>query len=306
MARMNINVSGIVKELFERNNIQVHSLDALDADLRDQFAHGKKKALLFFRGAVLQTIISESENRRLLLPLEVLPAGSKAGERILVILPAERNNMRYVLQAFIKNVFTDRIELQIMDPRYYRRVRPAAKHGILARNVPHRLLLALQEEKLQLIRELEGLTADDEAAEQGDDMLPSEEGKTKRGKAVAKDAYEDPVQEQRLTDLLSDGEGKIAVGYKDLLQDSPLPGTMVDFSCGGMSLATKNGDGAELPNGLLYCQLELQRKAGAGRIVTLEINVFATVRSIKATATGHLLHLMFLAPLPEEVFLFLE
>lgn len=305
MARMNINVSGIVKELFERNNIQVHSLDALDADLRNQFAHGKKKALLLFRGAVLQTFISESENRRLLLPLEVFPLGSKAGEKALVILPAERNNGRYVLQTFIKNVFIDRIELQIMDPRYYRRVRPAAKHIILARNVPHHLLLELQEAKLQLIRELEGLTADDEATEK-EEVFSPEEGGTKRDKIVAKDAYEDPVQEQRLTDLLSEGEGKIAAGYKALLKDSPLSGTLVDFSCGGMSLATKNGDGAELPNGLLYCQLELERKAGAGRIVTLEVNVFATVRSIKATATGHLLHLMFLAPLPEEVFLFLE
>jgi len=302
---MNINVSGIVKELFERNNIQVHSLDALDADLRNQFAHGKKKALLFFRGAVLQTIIAETGNRQLLLPSEVLPAGSKAGEKIVVILPAEHDNRRYVLQAFIKNVFTDRIELQIMDPRYYRRVRPVAKHTILVRNVPHHLLLELQAEKLQLVREIEGLPEDEEATEQEGALLP-EEGKTKRRKAVAKDVYDDSVQEQKITDLLFDEKGGIAVGYKALLQESPFSGTLVDFSSGGMSMATRNGDGGELPNGLLYCNFDLSRKDGVGNTISLEVNIFAIVRSLKVTATGHLLNLMFLARLPEDILLFLE
>jgi hypothetical protein len=305
MARMNINVSGIVKELFESNNIQVHSLDALDADLRNQFAQGKKKALLLFKGAVLQTLISETESRRLFLPLEALPGGSKAGEKVLVILPAERNNRRYVLQTFIKNVFIDRIELQIMDPRYFRRVRPATKHAILVRNVPPHLLLELQAEKLQLVRELEGMTAGDETTEQEEGFSPQED-KTKSNKTVPKGAPVDSVQGQRVTDFLSDEEGEIAVGYKALLQDSPLSGTLVDFSCGGMSLTTSNGDGAELPNGLLYCHLELQRKDAVSDTATLEINVFATARSIKATATGHLLHLMFLARLPEDVLLCLE
>ncbi|OGQ85402.1 MAG: hypothetical protein A2512_00145 [Deltaproteobacteria bacterium RIFOXYD12_FULL_56_24] len=305
MARMHINVSGIVKELFERNNIQVHSLDALDADLRQQFAHGKKKALIFFRGTVLQTIISETGNRRLLLPPEVLPAGSKAGEKIIVILPAERDNMRYVLQAFIKNVFIDRVDLQIMDPRYYRRVRPVAKHNILVRNVPPQLLLELQAEKLQLVREMEGLREDEETTVQ-EEALPPEEGKTKKRKTAAKDVYEDPVQEQRITDLLCEEEGEIAAGYKALLQDSPLSGTLVDFSCGGMSIATKNGDGAELPNGLLYCNFDLSRRDGIGNTISLEVNIFAIVRSHKATAKGHLLSLMFLSRLPEDILLFLE
>lgn len=300
MNRMNIDISGIVKELSERNNIQVHSLNALDKNLRNQFTHKEKKVFLLFRSDVLQSFITETENGRLLLPLEALPMNSKAGERILVILPSDRNNKRYVLQTFIKNVFIDRIELQVMDPRYHRRVRPSTECSILFRNVPHHLLLELQTEKLQLIRELEGMTTDDEPAEQKK-VAPPEEGKTRREETTGEDAPGENAPEQRITDLLFDGEGKIAHGYTALLQDPPMSGILVDFSCGGMCLATGNGNGAELSNGLLYCHLDLLRKDAAGSPASLEINVFATIRSLKATETGHLLHLMFLGHLSEKI-----
>jgi len=300
MNRMNINISGIVKELFERNNIQVHSLDALDKNLRNQFARKEKKATLLFRSDVLQAFIAETENSRLLLPLEALPISSKPGERILVILPSDRNNKRYVLQTFIKNVFIDRIELQVMDPRYYRRIRPSTECSILFRNVPHHLLLELQTEKLQLVRELHGMTTDHGPTEQ-EKVLPPEEGKAMGEETTGEEAPGDPAPGRGVTDLLFDEKGKIATGYAALLQDSPLSGTLIDFSCGGMRMTTENGDGAELLNDLLYCHLDLLHKDAAGNTAGLEINVFAAIRSIKASKTGHTLHLMFLGRLPDTV-----
>lgn len=286
MARTNIDISGIVKELFERNNVQVHSLDVLDPGLRALFARREKKALLLFRDAVLQTFFSEDGNRRLLLPLETLPVSGKPGERVLVILPAEDGNKRYVLQTFIKNVFIDRVELQIMDPRYHRRIRPAAAYPVLFRPVPQSLLLELQTGKLHLVREATG-TAEERC-----------DGK--KGKAEP-----DCPRQCRITDLLADEEEKIATAHQSLLQEPSFPGTLVDFSCGGMSLATEKLAEVKLPDGLLYCQLTLAGQ-GPDSDAGPEISVFATIRAIRATADGHLLHLMFPGRLPEELLSCLE
>lgn len=286
--KIKIPFSRRIQELINRNNIQVRSLDKLDDNLRKLYTAGQKKGILIFRTKVLEVQIHIIDDIHIKIVDINLSVFVRAGDSVIIILPANEGK-RYVLQALVKELFVDRLKLQILDPRSNERVKLIEPISMAFWQVPPLFMAKLENDNLQIIREIK-LIRESQPAATGTDAATQTD-------SVAAPRYS-------IVDWLAEKDEKQASdAYKKFLERKPASSELIDISLGGMCIKTAQGLGKELNNYFLYVTFDSSTQLdakGASLQPGLNISSFAVVRSYNSSPDGDQLHIMFLSQLPAE------
>jgi len=280
--QVTLNVSQYLKELLNRSNVQVRSLDQIEDDLKELFATGKKKAIILFRTQVHEAQIRIQDSRHLQISDDTLPLYVRPGDMVIVLLPAP-GGKRYVLQTTLVELFVDRFILRILDPRSTKRLKFGG-HNMIFWQVPTILMLQLEQEKLRLVR------ADGELETTGQGRKSWAEKEFKSGFNVIDFLLESEIEQLSLT-------------FQAVVDSEPVPAKLLDISLGGLCVLAKAGTGKNLKNHFLYVKLELTGFKEEGTKILpqagVKIMAFTVVRGFTPSKRGDYLHLMFLSPLPD-------
>ncbi len=280
--QVTLNVSQYIRELLNRSNVQVRSLDQIEEGLKNLFATGQKKAILLFHAQVHEALIRIQDSRHIQISDDTLPVYMRPGDMVIVLLPGP-DGKRYVLQTTLVELFIDRFILRILDPRSTRRLKFAG-HNMIFWQVPTILMLKLEQESLHLIR------AD--------------------GEMVARPGQKNWAEKQykpgfNVIDFLFEPElEQISLTFQALVDSEPIPAKLLNISLGGLCVLAKPGAGKNLKNHFLYVNVELTGfREEESKILPqsgVKIMAFAVVRSYTSNKKGDCLHLMFLSSLPDE------
>ncbi|NMX22841.1 hypothetical protein HCU62_02640 [Dissulfurirhabdus thermomarina] len=285
--RLTIELAHYLKELLDRRNIQVSSLEGIEAPLREELLSGRRKARLLLRSHLLPVPVQDLGDRRLLVESDTLAASIKPGERVIVVVPAD-DGRRFVLQTSAEKVFVDRVQLHVEDPRCQRRYRPAGEVAVKAWRLPDVLVAKMEAGELEILRDIRLGEAAPAEADPGEP----------EGGGAAGDAGPGVV------DVLYDPAKRAASPLQDdLAQTTPIPGRLVDVSTGGLCLAAPSAPDMNLFNRLVMVHFHLAPSAGeegGAPSPPLEFQIFGVVRALRGQEDDARIHVMFLKALPEE------
>lgn len=257
---MKIEFSEQLKEIVDKNNIQVASIDLLDEEIRKLFFKERKKAILIIKGKVYHREVDALGSKTIDIFDTELSNFIKLGELVLVIFSAE-SAKRYVMQTQVTKLFIDRFRLKIMDPRL--NIRFTVNQNCQARmwSVPHALALAMQSGQVKAVREQDELGA--------------------ANKII-------------IADLLYNGE-KISSDYKSLLDGEGEAAKLVDISLGGACLLVAKNEQLQT-NQLIFVEIIIEPHQEPC-IVLLPL---AVIRNSLEAEQGLRLHLRFISRLAPE------
>lgn|GEM_PF-4113797 len=202
---------------------------------------------------------------------------------------------RYILQTKISNIFIDPFQVTILDPRSSTRFSLSTPATVKIRPVRDATSIRFQSGEIRVIRYVDEALLDEPAgavATPANDT--SGEGKKKPAAGEAS-----PFS---IRDMVFNKEGdEPAEDYIILEKQSPIAGSIVDISCGGMCAAYNPNAGETFFIDQLVaveCGFAKDSAKGGGQI---GIFVFAVVRGMKNNEGGNQLHLRFLAGLPNKI-----
>jgi hypothetical protein len=262
---MKVDFSAQIKEILDKNNIQLRSLDFLEENFKQQYVNLRQKALLLVRGKVYEREINPVDATIIDIFDEVLSGHVKNKELVLVILPTD-SSKRYVLQTGVIGRFVDRFRLKVLDPRKDIRF-PFKKSDCRAKVWPlsDHMAVKMQVGALHAIRDNQDV----------DGQLKVIDG------------------------LCEPDENDLADDYRSLLTSAALSATMVDVSLGGSCLIAKR-DTRLQAHQLLVVELTLV----VGEVSAL-LRPLAVIRNSQDCEQGLKLHLCFISRLDDEVEAFL-
>lgn len=305
-----------VKEVMNRNNIQIRSLEFVDSELKEKFFTQRKKAILLIANKVFEREINSLANRTLEIFDTQLNRYLKKGQLVLVVLPTG-GKKRYVLQTKIVNIFIDRFQLIALDPRDANRFPFSSPIGVRIRPVCDATAIRIQTGEVRVIRYNDGVSIPPSAAPT-DNSTPNEgieknlpagvggKGSQPPDSAIMATTSAPPGQgpHSSIKDMLCKAEGDDqADDFVKLAGQSPIDGTILDISCGGMCVSCEHGAVKTLfVDQLLAMECAVAKDpplpdGGA----PLDLFVFAIVRNKKEHQDATQLNLQFLANLPKAV-----
>jgi hypothetical protein len=316
----NVDLSPHVKEVMNRNNIQIRSLDFVDPKILEKFFIHRKKAILLIRNKVFEREINSLGDQTLDIFDTQLSPYLKKGQSILVVLPTG-GKQRYVLQTKIINIFIDRFRLAALDPRDTIRFSFSPPRGVKIRTVCDATTIRIQTGELRVIRHHDGVLQDTST-----DNTPRQTGNSPMDKEFEKsvtlgvtDKGEGPTPDSSIAattsppchhlqpsikDILSKDEGnEKADDFVRLEGQPPIDGTLQDISCGGMCVSLQyTADNNFFIDQLLAteCTFSTDSRTPEGS-EQLNFFVLAVVRNIKNHQGATLLNLQFLANLPKTI-----
>lgn len=303
----NIDFSQHVKEVLNRNNIQIRSLEFVDSKIKEQFFTQRKKAILLIRNKVYEREITALNDRTLdIFDTQLIPY-LKKGQSILVVLPTG-GKKRYVLQTKIVNIFIDRFHLTVLDPRNAKRFSFSPPIGAKIRSVCDATAIRIQTGEVRVIRYIDETLLDgplDVANKTGsspDEGLEKNVPASAIVEAPGAPSCQDPHFSIKDI-LLKDEESDQADDLIRLEGQNSIDGTILDISYGGMCVLYQPGAGKSFfVDQLLATECSFangsQSQAGSER---LNLFVFAVVRSTKDNQGANQLNLQFLANLPKTI-----
>lgn len=282
--KIKIPFSRSIQEFLNRDNKQIYSLDQLDKELLDLYVAGKKKAIISFRTRVLEAQLHVINKSSFKIE-DAIFAGYLMPRDLVIVSLSTSKGLQYVMQTTVKDLYIDNFILQIRDPRLNERVKFPKPEKILFWQVPPLLMVKLENEHLQIMRDIELIRKV---------QTPSSKPNANE-KKPSKASY-------RVTDYLTEkNEQEQAVEYKKLLNPKPASAELIDVSLGGMCIRTEKGLGKELDNRFLYLSFNsIGSPSKKRQSPSIKIETFAVVRSYKTSASSDNLHIMFLSHLPEE------
>ena len=279
--KIEIDISSQMKELLNRNNVQVHSLLQLDAVLKEAYTSGGKKALILHRSKVYERRIVFSGEQVVEVYDTDLTAHLKKGERLLVVLSGG-GKTRFVLQTGVVHIFPDRFALNILDPRHTQRFSVTKAEALAFWPMTPEVSLKLQSDEVLLERQISGPI-------------------TARPADLAAGAR--PDTPSMVEESLIDRQSRQPTG--DMVAVLATPGHnalgVVDISLGGLCLAVDHGSGQALAHQLLYVRFTLPANQSGIYGAGLQVAAFAIARGWKEAPGVDHLHLMFLSRLPDLV-----
>ena len=143
MMHKKVDFSLHVKEVLNRNNIQIRSLALVDEELKSHFFQDRRKAVLLIRNKVYEREIDSVDDKNIDIYDTVLIPYIKKGHLVLLVLPSDKKK-RYVLQTMVSSVYVDRFRLTALDPRKNRRFPTPQGMPVAIRTVPDALALRIQ------------------------------------------------------------------------------------------------------------------------------------------------------------------
>lgn len=292
-----VDFSQHVKEVLNRNNTQIRSLEFVDTRIREEFTQHRKKAILLIRNKVYEREINPLDARTIDVFDTQLSTYLKKGQLVLVVLPTG-GVKRYVLQTSIANIYIDRFRLVALDPRNSRRFSFSHAIAVGIRPVADATVIRIQTGEVRAIRHCAGLPP--ELSHPSPSDRPGQVGGTGLSQEPAKvppvessgGTGEAAVAGASIKDLLGTGEGaEPADDFVTLAGQPALAAELLDISCGGMCLSCRHEAGEHLFIDQLLAVDCVLAKGGT-------LFLFAIVRNIKKHLDETRCNLQFLADLP--------
>lgn len=296
--QINMDFSQHVKEILNRSNVQVGSLKFVDVDTKKMIFLQRKKAILLIRSKVYEREIGYLKGDMSIdvSETELIPY-LKKGQPVIVVLPTG-GKKRYIVQAKISDIFIDRFQVFIQDPRSAPRFAFSSQLRVKARPLHDVTALRLQSGEIRVVRYLDEMFLDDPGA-----------GATKNGENEAEGAGEANGAKSaalrgdfQINDVVLKGENyELADDFIRIKNEKPVEVSIVDISCGGMCAAFQTAAAnVFFVDQLLAveCSFANCHQASAGKDRPVSIFVFAIIKRINQKENVNLLHMRFLASLP--------
>lgn len=312
-----IDFSQRVKEVLNRNNIQIRSLAYIDKKTKEELFRHRKKVILLIRNKVFEREINSLDNQTIDVFDTQLNPYLKKKQLVLVVVPTG-GTKRYVLQTYINNIFIDRFRLVALDPRNNKRFSFSLPINVTIRPVCDATAIRIQTGEVRPIRDHDGIMPDTSpdtsskadnttTAKQAEKIPPFEirenEGKTSDPSST-EPASAPPCLDHLATitdNLFKEKEDEQAEDSVQLRDQTPSNGTLLDVSCGGMCVLYHD-DSADTfaVDQLLAVECTFKKKSPSPEISEqLTLSVFVIVRNIKNQDGEPQLNLQFLANLPK-------
>jgi len=314
-----VDFSQHVKEVLNRNNIQIRSLEFVDAKIKEKFFAHRKKAILLIRNKVYEREINSLGDRTLDIFDTQLSPYLKKGQPVLVVLPTG-GKKRYVLQTKIVNIFVDRFRLTALDPRDTPRFPFSSPVEVKIRPVCDATAIRIQTGEVRVIRYNDGVLPDapsgspsptgssspDEGLEKS--VLAGDEGKGQQPQdsPIVGIPSAPPCRGPHfsLKDILFKDEGdEESDDFIRLEGQTPIAGAILDISYGGMCVSHQHGAAESFFVDQLLaieCAFDKGSSALAGS-ERLNLFIFAVVRNMKNHEGNTQLNLQFFANLPKAI-----
>ncbi|OGS08976.1 MAG: hypothetical protein A2270_04730 [Elusimicrobia bacterium RIFOXYA12_FULL_51_18] len=281
-----IDLSKQIKEVLNRNNIQIGSMKFVDSDTKENLFAQRTKAIVLINNKVFERKINPLADDHTLDIFDTqLNPYLKKGQPVLVVLPTD-GKKRYVLQTKIVNIFIDRFQLVVLDPRDAKRFSFSSPLGVKIRAVCEATAIRIQTGEVRLSRHIDESLLEVPAS----------------GNIQSAPPCQDPLFS--IKDILLNDEGSDqADDFAKLEGQHPIDGNIIDISCGGMCVSYQHSAGARF---FVHQMLVMECSFANGSKAHPEnerINLFilAIVRSMKSNQDHKQLNLQFLAALPKTI-----
>lgn len=312
-----IDFSQRVKEVLNRNNIQIRSLAYIDTKTKEELFRHRKKVILLIRNKVFEREINSLDNKTLdVFDTQLIPYLKKK-QLILVVLPAG-DKKRYVLQTYIDNIFIDRFRLIALDPRNNQRFPAPQPIVVRIRPVCDATAIRIQTGEIRPVRQNNGILADTpiDISSQSDftstgkndeEHVPleiKEKGKLTQDASTI-ETTSTPSCRDHLASikdiLLKHEEDDHADDFIRLEGQAPIDGTLLDISCGGMCVVPDERFAETFSiDQILAIECTFNKETSAPDIKEqLNLFIFVIVRNTKKFHGAPQLNLQFLANLPK-------
>ena len=314
-----IDFSQQVKEILNRNNIQVRSLAMLNNETKQLFLQHRKKAILLIRGKVYEREIDAPDDKTIDIFDSMLNPYLKLGQLVLLVLPADKGR-RFVLQTSVKNIFVDRFRLVTLDPRKNQRFPVTGNTPVFFRTVPDSIAIGIQNGELRTIRETAHIVPDDLThvlKQAGSDVKPEPENDAKLEMGLPDEAM--PPKKLLSSDLASQkaqapvtspdhinalvhdilyqkNHDQQSPEYVEFKKQTPVQGILQDISLGGMCVTRSNEGNALFSDQLIAVQTSLKIPDDN---TTLDLFLFAVVRNVRINNGQLKANLQFLSRMPK-------
>jgi len=223
---MKVDFSQQIKEILDKNNIQLRSLDLLEEKIKRRFFQSRHKALILVHSKVYELEIDAVSPSTIDIFDTALSNHLKNKDLVLIILPTTTGK-RYVLQSYVSRLFIDRCRLKILDPRKNTRFQLPKKQGAKVWHLPDLIAMKMQSAELRSIRDQQG------------------------------DGKESSRQLTIIDGLHEKDQTAPASEYSKLLSSAPMAATLTDISLGGACLLLPPSDLFQV-NQLLLIELTMQ------------------------------------------------
>lgn len=282
----NIDLSKQTKEVLNRNNIQIGSMKFVDSDTKENLFAQHTKAIVLINNKVYERKINPLAGDRTLDIFDTqLNPHLKKGQPVLVVLPTG-GKKRYVLQTKIVNIFIDRFQLAVLDPRDAKRFSFSSPIGIKIRAVCDATAIRIQTGEVRLSRHIDETLLETPASVNIQSAQPCQDPHFS-----IKDI------------LLNDEDSCQADDFARLEGQHPIDGSIIDISCGGMCVSYQHSAGARFfVNQMLVTECSFAN-GSKSHPANEQVNLFilAIVRSMKSNQDSKQLNLQFLAALPKTI-----
>ncbi|WP_038057937.1 PilZ domain-containing protein [Thermodesulfobacterium hydrogeniphilum] len=246
-----------IKTRVLNKNISLGALNLLPQDLQKNLNFILQKAVLFYNQKLLKANLEVINNKKLLIKNLPENITLSKGELILIILPAE--NKRYVFQTVVKEKLPEGYKVEILNPRYEKRIKIKAEVPVFLSLTPQKLFFNFLNNDYYLIRE---------------SNLSFENGKEN-------DIY--------FFDLIFDEKNLLEEEFRSLIRKTHIKGNLVDISSSGICVKTHGIIQPPENLFLLYARFEisvLQKK--------IKFGLLCHLRNLRYEGNFTYFHLMFL------------
>ncbi len=147
-----VEISSQVREIINRNNIQIRSLAGLPEGVIDPFLARRQEAVLLFKGRPTRVLfLSRIDDETFEVQAPDLVPYLRNSAVVLVVLPGA--GRRYVIQAAVVRVFAEKVRLRCLDPRFSTRIVPSEEVVFSWRLVPDEVEMAIKDDGLKVFRD---------------------------------------------------------------------------------------------------------------------------------------------------------
>ncbi len=313
-----IDFSQRIKEVLNKNNVQIRSFSLLDKNVSDLYFSHRQKAMLAIHNKVFESEINLVDSETIDVFDTQLFSHLKKGNLVLVVLRAE-GKLRYVIQTAVLGLFVDRFRLQALDPRKNKRYTFPSRTEVTVRSIDDAILTKIQVGELLSIRNYRGIDAGELAETIASESDENHKNKNRLNNVISNhnevESSADGIKNE-LTDITSGSVHKaevsivdtlcssqdyqVAADHHHLMQQIPFQGLVADISLGGMFVTLEKGNTDVYKDQVVAveCYLKPACLETANQQV-LNTIVFAVVRNLKESTSSYQLNLQFLTNLPK-------
>lgn len=252
---------------------------------KKKFFVQRKQAILLINNKVYEREIKPPDQERILdIPDTMLIPYLKKGQPVLLVLPTG-GKKRYILQTRILNIYIDRFQLQILDPRASKRFSFSSPAEVKIRPICEATAIRIQTGEVKVVRSVDAVLLDSATGD-----MP--EAQPCRGRSFS------------VKDMLLRNEGDDQdEDFHKLEGQTPTNGAIIDISLGGMCLSCRQLTGESFfADQLVAVECAFAKEADANpNDKPISLFVLAVVRSTKKSPDDGKLNLQFLAGLPKAI-----